>query len=154
MHFTWLTPPGPYGATTCWERELTLYHIILFWSHKNMEGYLGWGISSMPGPLPRQHEHERRYTPFTHSFVLTGWMWMDDYDGQMIFGELEGLKLPDIYLTGEENPKKKKKNSARKRIPTRIEPGPAAWQARMLQPASQRWAIIIIIIVISILYLM
>ena len=33
-------------------------------------------------------------------------MMMDDYDGQMIFGDLEGLKLPDICLTGEENPRK------------------------------------------------
>ena len=31
---------------------------------------------------------------------------MDDYDGQMIFGELMGLKLPDICLTGEGNPRK------------------------------------------------
>ena len=29
---------------------------------------------------------------------------MDDYDGQMIFGDLVGLKLPDICLTGEEKP--------------------------------------------------
>ena len=29
---------------------------------------------------------------------------MDDYDGQMIFGDLVGLKLPDIRLTGEEKP--------------------------------------------------
>ena len=32
---------------------------------------------------------------------------VDDYDGQMIFGDLGGLKLPDICLTGEEKPKKK-----------------------------------------------
>ena len=25
-------------------------------------------------------------------------MMMDDYDGQLIFGDLGGLKLPDIYL--------------------------------------------------------
>ena len=31
-------------------------------------------------------------------------MMMDDYDGQMIFGDLVGLKLPDIRLTGEEKP--------------------------------------------------
>ena len=30
----------------------------------------------------------------------------DDNDGQMIFGELGGLKLPDIWLTGEEKPRK------------------------------------------------
>ena len=33
-------------------------------------------------------------------------MMMDDYDGQMIFGDLVGLKLPDISLTGEEKPQK------------------------------------------------
>ena len=30
-----------------------------------------------------------------------------DYDGQMIFGDLVGLKLLDICLTGEEKPRKK-----------------------------------------------
>ena len=34
-------------------------------------------------------------------------MMMDDYYGQMIFGDLVGLKLPDIRLTGEEKPRKK-----------------------------------------------
>ena len=33
-------------------------------------------------------------------------MMMDDYDGQMIFGDLVGLKLSDIRLTGEEKPRK------------------------------------------------
>ena len=33
-------------------------------------------------------------------------MMMDDYDGQMIFGDFVGLKLPDIRLTGEEKPRK------------------------------------------------
>ena len=30
----------------------------------------------------------------------------DDNDGQMIFRDLGGLKLPDTCLTGEENPRK------------------------------------------------
>ena len=33
-------------------------------------------------------------------------MMMDDCDGQMIFGDLVGLKLPDIRLTGGEKPRK------------------------------------------------
>ena len=33
-------------------------------------------------------------------------MMMDDYDGQMIFGDLVGLKLPDIRLAGEDKPRK------------------------------------------------
>ena len=40
---------------------------------------------------------------------------MDDYDGQMIFLDLVGLKLPDICLTGKENPEK---TSPRKLVPT------------------------------------
>ena len=45
-----------------------------FWPHKGIEGLPGWGISSTPGPYPRQHEHESRYTPFTHPFILTRWI--------------------------------------------------------------------------------
>ena len=33
-------------------------------------------------------------------------MSMDDNDGQMIFGDLGGLKFPDNCLTGEEKPRK------------------------------------------------
>ena len=39
----------------------------------------------------------------------------DGNDGQMIFGDLRGLKLPDICLIGEENPEK---TSPRKLVPT------------------------------------
>ena len=42
-------------------------------------------------------------------------MTMDDNDGQMIFGDLVGLKLPDILLTSEEKPQK---TSSRKLVPT------------------------------------
>ena len=57
-------------------------------------------------------------------------MIVDDNDGQMIFGDLGGLKLPDICLIGEE--KKNEKYLTQETCPDRgIEPGPAAWQARM-----------------------
>ena len=42
-------------------------------------------------------------------------MMSDDNDGQMIFGDLGGLKLSDICLTGEEKPRK---NLTRKPVPT------------------------------------
>ena len=42
-------------------------------------------------------------------------MMSDDNDGQMIFGDLGGLKLPDICLTGEKKPEK---TSPRKPAPT------------------------------------
>ena len=43
-------------------------------------------------------------------------MMMDDNDGQMIFGDLGGLKLPDICLTGEE---KLQKNLTQETCPDR-----------------------------------
>ena len=47
---------------------------------------------------------------------------MDDYDGQMIFGDLVGLKLPDICLTGGEKPRK---NLTQETCPDRgSNPGP------------------------------
>ena len=79
---------------------------ILFWPHKDMEGLPRWGIISMPGPSPRQHKHERRYTPGTHSFIPTRRIWNDDYGGELIFGDFVSLKFPDISLTGEEEPQK------------------------------------------------
>ena len=50
-------------------------------------------------------------------------MMMDDNDGQMIFGDLVGLNLPNIHLTGEENPRKK--NLTQETCPDRgSNPGP------------------------------
>ena len=49
-------------------------------------------------------------------------MMMDDNDGQMIFGDIGGLKLPDICLTGEEKPRK---NLTQETCPDRgSNPGP------------------------------
>ena len=47
---------------------------------------------------------------------------MDDYDGQVIFWDLVGLKLLDIRLTGEEKPRK---NLTQETCPDRgSNPGP------------------------------
>ena len=133
--FTVLTPPGPCRATICRAREL------ISGSHKDMESLPGWEISSMPGPPPRQHKYERRYTQGTHSVIQTRQIW-NDYGGQMIFGDLVGLKFRDICLTGEEKPRKKPHPG--KLSTPEIEPGPAAWLARMLPPGPQGWTIIFI----------
>ena len=46
----------------------------------------------------------------------------DDNDGQIIFGDLWGLKLPNICLTGEEKPRK---NFTQEACPDRgSNPGP------------------------------
>ena len=126
-----LTEPRPVGRGN----YLRITY-ILFWPLKVMEGLPGWGISSMPRPPPRQHRQERRYTPSTHPVIRTRRIWKHDYDGKMVSGELVGLKLTDICLTGEEIPEKiSVKNLSR----PGIEPGPAALQARMLPLASQQW---------------
>ena len=130
--FTWLTLRWLYRATTCLGRELNFgSHTYYFWSHEDMEGLPWWVISSMPGPPLRQHKHERLYTPGTHSVIRTRRIW------KMIFGDLGGLKFPDICLTGEEKPRKKT-HPGNLTWPG-IEPGPAAWQARMQPLAPQRW---------------
>ena len=60
----------------------------------------------------------------------------DDNDGQMIFGDLGCLNLPDICLTGEEKPRK---NLTQETSRPGIEPGPSARQALVLPPGPQRW---------------
>ena len=115
--FTWPMPPGPYRATTCRGEGIKLWIThILFWPHKDMECLPGWVMSPMPGPPPRQQKHERRYTPSTHSVIPTRRIWKDDYDGQMIFGDLGGPKVPWhlSYRWG----KTPNKTSPRKPVPT------------------------------------
>ena len=52
----------------------------------------------------------------------------DDNDGQIIFGDLVGLKLPVICLTGEEKPRK---NLIQGPCPDRgSNPGPQRWTLR------------------------
>ena len=55
----------------------------------------------MTGPPPRQYKLERQYTPSTHTVIPTRPIWNDDYDGQMILGDLGGLEFTDMCLTGE-----------------------------------------------------
>ena len=101
-----------------------------------MEDLPGWEISSMPGSSPRQHKHERRYTPFTHPFILTRRIWKDDNDGQVIFGDLVGLKLLDICLKGEEKPQK---TTPSELAPTGDRTRARCVMSRMLPPALRRW---------------
>ena len=115
--FTLLTPSGPYRVTTCRGRELNYGSHTYFFDHTRT-----WVISAMPGPPPRQHKHERQYTPSTHSAIPTRRIWNDDYDGQMILGDLGGLKFPEICLAGEEKPRK---NLTQETCPNRdSNPGP------------------------------
>ena len=103
-----------------------------------MEGLPGWVVGQMPGPPPRQHKHERQYTPSTHSVILTRRIWNDDDDGRP--NDIRGPWGPKIswhlsYGWGKTPKKPHPGNLSR----PGIEPGPAAWQARMLSLAPQRW---------------
>ena len=104
--FTRVTPHGPYRSTTCRKRELTLDHRDTLFDHTRMRDQLNAGASS-------EKTQTWKTIPSTHPFILTRRILKDDYDGQMIFGDLVGLKLPDIC--GEE---KNPKNSPRKPVPT------------------------------------
>ena len=113
---------------------------ILFDHTKTMEGLPGWVIGPMPGPPPRKHKHERQYTPCTHSVIPTRQIWNDDYDGQMIFGDIGEPKVSwNLSYRWGKTPK----NLTQETCPDRgSNHGPAAWQACMLPLAPQRWTII------------
>ena len=77
-------------------------------------------ISSVPGLPTRQCDvKDNTQHSLTHSNEKGGHE-KNDYDGKMIFGDLVGLKLPDICLIGEEIPHPG--NLSR----PGFEPGPAA----------------------------
>ena len=97
-------------------------HVHTFLTTQGHRGPPRMRDSPMLGPPPRQHKHERQYTPSTHSVIPTRRIWNDDDDVQMMFGDLVGLKFPDICLTGEEKPRK---NLTQETCPDRgSNPGP------------------------------
>ena len=130
--YTRLTPPGPYRVTTYRERELTLDHIYTFLTTQGYGGFLRMR-NQFNVRATSETTRTCKIILFTGPFILARWLWKDDYDGQMIFGNLVGLKL----LKGEQKPPKKPQPGNLSR--PEIEPGPAAWQVRMLPPAPQRW---------------
>ena len=56
---------------------------IICWPHKDMDVLPGWEMSSMPGPRPRQHEHESQYTRHapvhSNKANMKGWLWQPNY---------------------------------------------------------------------------
>ena len=130
--FTWPTPPGPYRATTCWGRKLN-YGSHTVHTFLTTQGHGGAGATSETAQT-----WKTVHTKHTLSHPNKANM-NDDYDGQVIFGDLVGLKLPDIlsYRWGKTLKKTHPGNLSRQGI----EPGPAAWQAHILPPAPQWWTL-------------
>ena len=76
----------------------------------------------MPGHL-RDSTNMKDNTHQAHTQVIpTRRRWNGEYDGQIIFGDLGGLKFPDIRLTGEKK-LRKKPHPGNLSLPG-IEPGP------------------------------
>ena len=103
---------------TCRKRKLAVDHIILLWPHKDMKRLPIWVISSMPGPPPRQHKHERRN--IVHALIhsnkanMEGLLWRPNY----IRGPC-GPKASWHVLQMRKNLEKKKNTSPRKLVPNR-----------------------------------
>ena len=128
--FTWPTPLGPYRATTCRERVLNYGSHTYFFDHTRT-----WRAS--PDEWSAQCQgHLRNSTNMKdnihqgHTVIQTRWIWNDDDDGQMIFGDLGGPKV-SWHLSYRWGKTPKKPHAWNLSRPG-IEPGPAAWQARML----------------------
>ena len=138
MHFTWLTPPGPYRATTCRERELTLDHINIFLT---TEGH--GGPPRMSDPLNAGATSETTRTLKTihtiHSIIHSNKtdirmiMMAKWYSGNM--GPKASWHLS--YRWGKYPKKPHPGNLSR----PGIELGPTAWHALMLPPVPQRWTL-------------
>ena len=110
---TWPTPPGPYRVTTCRGRELNCESHTYFFDHtRTWRAFPDEWSAQCRGHLRDSTNVKDKIHPVTP----TRRIWNDDYDGQMIFGDLGGLKFPDICLTGEKKPRKK--TSPRKPVPT------------------------------------
>ena len=109
------TSPGPYRATICRERELTLDEKHTFSTTEGDRGSPRMRVQLNGGATSETtRTWKTMHTIHTsiHSIKgnMKGRLWRP-----MIFGDLLSLKLPDICLTGEENPEK---IPPRKLVPT------------------------------------
>ena len=93
-------------AMTCRKRELTLDHIHTFLTRQGHGGPPRMSDKLNAVTTFKTTRTLKKHTPFTNIFILRRRIWKHDYVGQMIFGDLVGLKVPYICLTGGKTPKK------------------------------------------------
>ena len=127
--FTWFTPPGPYRATTCRERELTLDHIHTFLTTQRHDGPPRMRDQLNAGPRPRQHERERLIHTIhidihANKVNMKGWLWQPN--------DIRGPCGPKAswHLSYRWWNTSKKPHPGNLSLPG-IEPEPFAWQARI-----------------------
>ena len=114
MHFSWLTPPGPYRTTACREMELTLDTYIFdhIWTWRaSPDDQLNAGTTSETTrtlkTIHTVHSLIHSKADMIRMIMVVKWYSRNDGD----------LQFPDICLTREETPPQKKK-SPRKLVPT------------------------------------
>ena len=78
--FTWLTPPGPYRATTCREREWTFHHIHTFLTTQGHEGPPRMREQLNPGATSETTRncktiHTIHALIHSNKINMKGWLW-------------------------------------------------------------------------------
>ena len=117
--FTWLTPPGPYRATTCREKKLISGSHTFFLTTQGLGEPPRMRDQLNAGANSETAQTWRRYIPGTHSVIPTRRIWNDVYSGQMKFGDLCGPKVSwHLSYRRGKKPEKTEKTSLRKPIPT------------------------------------
>ena len=134
--FTWPMPPGPYRATTCWERELNCgSHTFL-----TTQGHGGppW-MSDQPDAGATSETAQTwktihtKHTPIhTNKANMEWWLWWPN--------DIWGPSGPKVsrHLSCRWGKTPKKPHPGNLSWPG-IEPGPTSWQACMLALAPQWW---------------
>ena len=130
----WFTPPGPYRRTTCRWRDLNFGSHTYFFDHTRT-----WTASPYEGSAQCQgHLRDSINIPTRHTLIhsnkanMKWWLWRpNDIRGPC-----------GLVLLVRKNPGKRTHPGNLSR--PGIEPGPAAWQARMLPLVPQRWTMGII----------
>ena len=116
-------PPGPYRATTCWGRELNFGSHTYFFDHTRTwrASPDEWSAQCRGHLRDSTNMKDNTYQTHTQSYQQ-GEYGMMIMTAKFIFGNLVGLKFPDICVTGEEKPRK---NLTQETCPDRgSNPGP------------------------------
>ena len=139
--FTWLTLPGPYRATTCRGRELN------YESHTNFFTTQGHGgpprISDQPNAGATSETaqtwktiHTKHTLNHPNKANMEWWLWRPN--------DIRGPRGPKVswHLSDRWGKTPKKPHQGNLSRPG-MQPGSAAWQARMLSLAPQPWTLFI-----------
>ena len=135
-HFTWLKTTGPYRATTCRVRKLTLDHIHTLLTTQGHRGPPRMRDMLNVGATPETWKtiHTIHAPIHTNKENIKGWLWRPN--------DIRGPCGPNAswhlsYRWGKTPNKPHSENLSRPGIELR----PAAWQAGMLPPAPQWWTL-------------